>query len=241
MKNTNIYSNRIMHFFRYNRCRAFTLAEVLIALGIVGVVAAITIGAVIQSSHNSANENRFRKIYSSIEQATDALANDVGGNLGDAFGSSITSQSMAQAYCTKLNCTSDCGVSATSKCWTIANVKNLNGTPYNLDYSTLGFSSLILTGDTVILADGTFLSIRQTSGSDLEMYIDVDGLKGQYMFGRDVFRIRVVGGVVQACGSTNYYGVDLKYDCSVKNAANPYYNGLTCPEVILEGKHVDDV
>lgn len=48
---------------------AFTLAEVLITLGIIGIVAAITIPALIQKNNNRVVETRLKKFYSSINQA----------------------------------------------------------------------------------------------------------------------------------------------------------------------------
>lgn len=47
----------------------FTLAEVLITLGIIGVVAAMTMPALIQKNHTNISEARLKKFYSSINQA----------------------------------------------------------------------------------------------------------------------------------------------------------------------------
>lgn len=49
--------------------KAFTLAEVLITLGIVGVVAALTIPSLIQNHRKSIIETRLSKFYSTINQA----------------------------------------------------------------------------------------------------------------------------------------------------------------------------
>ena len=48
---------------------AFTLAEVLITLGIIGVVAAITLPSVIQNYRNHSVEAKLKKFYSTINQA----------------------------------------------------------------------------------------------------------------------------------------------------------------------------
>lgn len=47
----------------------FTLAEVLITLGIIGIVAALTLPALIQKNHVTTVETRLKKFYSSINQA----------------------------------------------------------------------------------------------------------------------------------------------------------------------------
>lgn len=49
--------------------KGFTLAEVLITLGIIGVVAAMTMPALIQKNNNRVVETRLKKFYSVINQA----------------------------------------------------------------------------------------------------------------------------------------------------------------------------
>ena len=48
---------------------AFTLAEVLITLGIIGIVAALTIPTLIQTYTNNVVETRLKKVYSVMNQA----------------------------------------------------------------------------------------------------------------------------------------------------------------------------
>ncbi len=51
------------------RFKAFTLAEVLITLGIIGVVASLTMPSLIQSHRRQVVEVRLQKFYSTINQA----------------------------------------------------------------------------------------------------------------------------------------------------------------------------
>ena len=55
--------------FDKNRRVAFTLAEVLITLGIIGVVAALTIPTLISKFQEKALESQFKKTYSMLSQA----------------------------------------------------------------------------------------------------------------------------------------------------------------------------
>ena len=48
---------------------AFTLAEVLVTLGIIGVVAALTMPSLIQNHNKQIIETRLKKFYSTINQA----------------------------------------------------------------------------------------------------------------------------------------------------------------------------
>ena len=55
--------------FKGSHKNAFTLAEVLITLGIIGVVAAMTLPAVIQNYRNHVVETRLQKFYTVFNQA----------------------------------------------------------------------------------------------------------------------------------------------------------------------------
>ena len=57
-----------MKLYNNKKC-AFTLAEVLITLGVIGVVAAITIPGLMTKYRKSVVENRLKKFYSTINQA----------------------------------------------------------------------------------------------------------------------------------------------------------------------------
>ena len=58
---------------------AFTLAEVLITLGIIGVVAAMTMPALIQNHRKVVVVSRLKKISSTISQAYASATNEAGG------------------------------------------------------------------------------------------------------------------------------------------------------------------
>lgn len=64
-------------FTDYNR-GGFTLAEVLITLGIIGVVAAITLPAVINKIQHKQLETAFKKSYSGISQVVQRITNEEG-------------------------------------------------------------------------------------------------------------------------------------------------------------------
>ena len=70
---------------------AFTLAEVLITLGIIGIVAAMTLPVIIQDTKNKELEAQFKKGYSSLQQAI-LRANYEGEDLNSLYsGGYITS------------------------------------------------------------------------------------------------------------------------------------------------------
>ncbi|OGI26814.1 MAG: hypothetical protein A2287_01225 [Candidatus Melainabacteria bacterium RIFOXYA12_FULL_32_12] len=62
--------------------RGFTLAEMLVTLTIVGIVAALTIPAIIQDVQTAQYKAAFKKAYADLDQATRRILIDYGGNIG---------------------------------------------------------------------------------------------------------------------------------------------------------------
>lgn len=56
-------------FWGLTHSHGFTLAEVLITLGIIGIVAAMTLPTLIQNYKNRVVETRLKKFYSTMNQA----------------------------------------------------------------------------------------------------------------------------------------------------------------------------
>lgn len=63
---------------KMKKSNAFTLAEVLITLGIIGIVAAMTMPTLIQKNNNRVVETRLMKFYSAINQAVKMAEVDYG-------------------------------------------------------------------------------------------------------------------------------------------------------------------
>ncbi len=71
-----VFSRFTSHFS--HKRTAFTLAEVLITLGIIGIVAAITLPTIINNYRVKVLENQFKKADSIIQQAVQKTANEYG-------------------------------------------------------------------------------------------------------------------------------------------------------------------
>ena len=55
---------------------AFTMAEVLIAIGIIGIVVAMTMPTVINNARNKQLETQFKKAYAMLYQAVLLMSNE---------------------------------------------------------------------------------------------------------------------------------------------------------------------
>ena len=60
---------------------AFTLAEVLVTLVVIGIVAALVIPSLAQNISNVQQKAAWKDVYSTINQATRRLINDNGGTV----------------------------------------------------------------------------------------------------------------------------------------------------------------
>lgn len=166
---------------------AFTLAEVLITLGIIGVVAAITIPGLITSYRAIVLESQFKEQYSRLAQALRMMVKEeeislVPRDIGENF-----SKYLQKYY----NISHDCGRInvGTKGCITlntegiVDHYKSYNGNKINFGY---------LDDGTLVLNDGTTLFFEQGSqaaamGSYL-IGIDINGyLNKPNRFGHDLF------------------------------------------------------
>src|SRR5574344_2161562 len=167
---------------------AFTLAEVLITLGIIGVVAAMTMPTLINSTKNKQLETAFKKIYSELSQATMSIITDNGGTAIGAFDYSENTPLLV--YSKYLKNVKICKGGTTSKnCWT-------EYWAYSTGGKTLagenGFDSLITpSGSTLLfmlMSSDCVSSTELTSGIGcLRIRVDVNGLKNPNVILKVIF------------------------------------------------------
>ena len=75
-KNDKVFSRFTSHFSL--KTPAFTLAEVLITLGIIGIVAAMTLPAMIMNHRKQVTVNKVKKFYTVMSQATNSAIAEYG-------------------------------------------------------------------------------------------------------------------------------------------------------------------
>lgn len=185
-----------MHKFKQ---KAFTLAEVLITLAIIGVVAAITIPVLMNNVQDAQLKTAWKKEYSVISQAYSSLVTDNGGNAEGLFNSPASLISVLSPY---LRIIKTCASSAAEGCWSPAGtLKNSAGTATTGMPTNAGDTSFSTAG--IVLQDGTYVLFQQYTGYScpLSVYtgnlyntcgyalIDVNGSKPPTQIGKDVYLI----------------------------------------------------
>jgi len=151
---------------------AFTLAEVLITLGIIGVVASMTIPSLINSFQEKAYITAFEENYSLLSQAYTLAAQENG--TADNWSSDWSSTEVRNNFSPYLKVLKDCN----TYCTRTTAVKDLKGG------SIGGFTSYHL-----ILANGAFLYF--TNGlADFNLVLDTNGEQKPNTLGYDVFMLK---------------------------------------------------
>ena len=177
-------------YFRH-WCVAFTLAEVLITLGIIGVVAAMTMPSLITAKQEKATISTIKKNYSIFANALLMAQNDNGelytwGITQDADGLNLVSSNL-KPY---LKIIEDCGVGEKSDCAPGDNgkFKDLTGRKRTEDFSSSNYYSFRLN-------DGTAVAIQLITKAEcispevscMNFYIDTNGKKYPNTLGKDIF------------------------------------------------------
>ncbi len=163
------------------RLLAFTLAETLIVIGIIGVVSALTLPNLNSSTGEKEKVAKVKKIYQNLDDAVGRAAS-IYGPLNEWRTLDNTNALQVTRFGDRLTefmkVSKNCGTTTNQGCWSKTSAKYLSGTASN---ATISDSA----ADTyrVILADGTSLAITTTG-----IRIDIDGPnKGSNIVGKDIF------------------------------------------------------
>ena len=120
--------------------KAFTLAEVLVTLGIIGVVAALTLPSVIQKHQEQVTVNKVKKFYSVMSQAMLMAIKDNGNldewkiSLGEEYSvNKDTAETFMSYIKPNLKITKDCGT-ASGCLGEDYSVKILSGAVHSTNY-----------------------------------------------------------------------------------------------------------
>ena len=112
---------------------AFTLSEVLITLGIIGVVAALTMPALLTNVNEHVNSHRQANIVYKITQATDKMK-----ALGLLNGSYTTTDQFVDELQKHLKITKRCDANHIADCWPTDKVTLSDGKTYDVNNAVTG-------------------------------------------------------------------------------------------------------
>lgn len=172
--------------------KGFTLAETLITLGIIGVVAALTIPTLIEKYQKKVTVNQIKAAYSLLQQAVQASEADNGDITGWEY---LDASAYAEKYLLPyLKVAKRCGSpiynNISSGCFPN------NDTFYKLNGEILGLGGSCRDPgwwDKSVLSNGMLLAVCTGNEGPGYSYIlvDVNGWKGKSIIGKDVFSFKL--------------------------------------------------
>ena len=178
----------------------FTLAEVLITLGIIGVVAAVTIPMMITNYQKHVTVTQLKKAYTEFAQALQKAENEHGlmetWNFADFETAQDRTIYFGENYLFPYIKTIKRCMPSSNECWAddVVSLSNIAATELkNQINKTVSF--------TTVSGYSVYYWLHG-SGMGMIYYVDINGLKAPNQLGRDIFQIQANWGK-----TTNKLGV----------------------------------
>ena len=168
--------------------RGFTLAEVLITLGIIGVVAAMTMPTLITNIQERLNITALRTFYSTLSKATAIIVaeHDEPSSWGLRNNDAAISNEVFERYSEILRVQKVC-VENDSSCFPFPIKSYVTGNPVITEsqYRSWALKSFIMQNGMTVFID--------VNNNCYSVFVDVNGFKKPNTFGIDVFALMING------------------------------------------------
>jgi prepilin-type N-terminal cleavage/methylation domain-containing protein len=211
---------------------AFTLAEVLIAIGIIGVVAAITIPNLIQKNYEKQVVSKLQSTQAILIQAI-KMAEEENGELETWINPDMTNAQRANAIAVNikpfLKIAVDCGVGRKrGVCLVDSPYTRLNNELHdNYNNTNMHYAVKLLNGSTVCWRGYVGTNENPIKAA---FFIDVNGVALPNTFGRDWFTFYYFNNVLVPAG---FPGTGQDKSCTLKST------GYGCAYVVLKNKNMN--
>jgi len=201
---------------------AFTLAEVLITLGIIGMIAEMTIPTLMNQTQDAQFKAGAKVAFSNASQAVELMKIDAGDTLATY---AATTHSFKPVFMNYFKIAKDCDFDS---CVVSSGASDI--------YTTLGGvkgNTAYFDDGQFITADGMFYGIENYSVTGILMItVDVNGIeKKPNKYGKDIFMFQIVNDTLVPMGTTGTFFVAPNY-CNKADAS--VYQGLGCMSNLMQ-------
>lgn len=222
----------------FDRKQAFTLAEVLITLGIIGIIAALTLPAIVGNYRKKSTVAQLKKLYSSLNQAMKMSEIDNGEYQYWQKALDMGAENYINKYWTPY-----------FKVLTVCTKQTYCG--YSNNYPWVnpdGSSNTLIAVNSgyripFYINDGVLISVSKAFGGTTDdtdyIFADINGPKAPNKYGIDFFAFeRTSKGVLPACNNKTEREVNL--DCA-PDSGQKAESGFCClKKIINDGWEIKD-
>ena len=211
---------------------AFTLAETLIVMGIIGVVAALTLPNLNSSTGEKEKVAKVKKIYQNLQDAF-GRAEAVYGPYDEWFKNDADKTTRFANRLTEfMKISKDCGTS--TGCFKVGNTKRLNGSAGYADYGSASDAAKFIT------ADGTAIAIEVNDAYSppcVTMVVDIDGPnKGAFTEGIDIFYFELESQYTSLDNGQGIHPLNHYFNASASSCRT---GGVSCASWIIKFDNMD--
>ena len=230
---------------------AFTLAEILITLGVIGVVAALTLPSLITKYQEKQLVTSYLRVYSLLENAYRHVQAEYGTfenwsgavitiNGGDGKPDTSLSQRknlyeyMIKPYIqvNEAFLPADWNWDGKTNCWPKSS-SNLGGEPYSSNYN-----GELTHKPAVSLKSGECIVLAYANG---DFVVDLNSKKGPNVLGKDqfVFNFDPLKPERIKPGFYQRWWTDISEYCNASKGVNSWHNGISCGFWIVRHHNMD--
>lgn len=182
---------------KFYRKKAFTLAEVLITLGIIGVIAAITIPILMHNYKKISTLAQIKEAYTVLNNALDKAKIEYGNDINQWYIPNDTEANASQYFAENyllpnLKTISICGLSTSSSCLHDVNYLNTSANTYPISGHSYEYA-FILANETIVGVRAQDLNGTTLSDVRIQIYFDVNGKNKPNVMGQDTFIVELGG------------------------------------------------
>ena len=194
------------------KLNAFSLAEVLTVVAIIGIIAALTIPNVNSDAEDRKVVSSLRKVYADISTAYDEIV----AEHGKPYEWNSRSYDLYRYLVEKLATTKNCSNSSNSS--DVCFLGKTNTNQYTVYHSSSDYYKMIL-------KDGASVAIKFKPNADIspanedesyacqnelgEIVVDVNGAQGENQEGYDIFKFNICSNGILPKGLSAHHGVTL--------------------------------
>lgn len=212
-----------MKYLKIKQKRAFTLAEVLITLAIIGVIAAISVPSLIQKTNSAELKVAYKKAFAVASQAYEKACFDgefVNRTSWGDFNANVRNFNVFKNYFKVIK---DCNAGNNANCWDNTGDKYWSSYPNASALSFIDSSGMAWSKDSGVAGTGD------------ELLVDTNGFKGPNKIGKDRWVFSpVTSGNAPGDESGIPDTLTVRPDCTAYNATDcpgtpPYSNYCPSP------------